>query len=575
MVGPTPRSTSRVRFLAVLFAGTLWLGCSDDDLTQPEDPQTLPQAIEIQERHTEVLMAIEGVVGTAVGFSANDAPEIRVYTMEPGIEGLPELLEGYPVVIKPTGMLMALSDPTAKQPRPVPIGVSTGHPAITAGTIAARVKDALGNVYALSNNHVYAASNDAELDDNVLQPGVFDGAADPTDAIGILDSFVPIDFSGGANIVDAAIAMSSRAMLHNSTPSDDGYGIPSSTTVAAFVGQPVKKYGRTTKLTHGEVTEVNVTANVCYEVAVLICTKTARFTGQIGISTTGFSDGGDSGSLIVTENGNNPVGLLFAGSATLTLANPIDAVLDAFGVVIDDTLAPPPTPLTDIAVTNVVAPTSAAQGDTVRIDVTVSNVGNQDVTSSIDVTLIDDTDTLDIGTQTIAGGLAAGTSTTLTYTWITAVASLGGHTLTASQSFADDNGGNDSSGATVEIEEVLPPATGMHMGDLFPYASNEGSTWSGYVIVGVHDSNHNPIEGVTVYGSWTGGGLAVDECDTDYAGECLMLSTLLPTSVASVTFTVTDVVGALAYNAGDNHDDDGDSDGTSITITRLDQTDVQ
>jgi len=568
MVGPISRSTSRARFLAVLFAGTLWLGCSDDDLTQPEDPQTIPQAIEIQERHTELLMAIEGVVGTAVGFSAGDAPEIRVYTMEPGIEGLPELLEGYPVVIKPTGMLMALSDPTAKQPRPVPIGVSTGHPAITAGTIAARVKDALGNVYALSNNHVYAASNNAELDDSVLQPGVFDGGADPTDAIGILDSFVPIDFSGGLNIVDAAIAMSSRAMLHNSTPTDDGYGIPSSTTVAAFVGQQVKKYGRTTKLTHGEVTEVNVTADVCYEVAVIVCTKAARFTDQIGISSPGFSDGGDSGSLIVTEIGNNPVGLLFAGSATLTLANPIDEVLDAFGVVVDDTLAPPPTPLTDIAVTNLVAPAAATQGDTVRIDVTVSNVGNQDVTSSIDVPLVDETDTLDIGTQTIAGGLAAGTSTTLTYSWVTSVASLGSHTLTASQSFADDNGGNDSSGATVEIKVVLPPATGMHMGDLFPYSSNEGSTWSGYVIVGVHDSNHNPIEGVTVYGSWTGGGLAVDECVTDYAGECLMLSTLLPTSVASVTFTVTDVVGVLAYNAGDNHDEDGDSDGTSITIDR-------
>ncbi len=570
MAGPTRPTTWRIRFLAILFAGTLWLGCSDDEITPPEAPQTLPQAIEIQERHTEVLLAIEGVVGTAVGFSANDAPEIRVYTMEPGIEGLPELLEGYPVVIKPTGMLMALSDPTAKQPRPVPIGVSTGHPTITAGTIAARVKDALGNVYALSNNHVYAASNDAELDDSVLQPGVFDGGTDPTDAIGILDSFVPIDFSGGANIVDAAIALSSRAMLDNSTPADDGYGIPSSTTVAAYVGQQVKKYGRTTQLTHAEVTEVNVTANVCYEVAVIICTKSALFTGQIGISTPGFSDGGDSGSLIVTENGNNPVGLLFAGSANLTLANPIDAVLDAFGVVVDDTLAPPPTPLTDIAVTNVVAPASVTQGDAVRVDVTVSNVGNQDVTSPIDVALTDETDTLDIGTQTIGGGLAAGTSTTLSFSWLTSAASLGGHTLTASQSFADNNSGNDSGSATVSVEAVIPPATGMHIGDLFPYASNEGTTWSGYVIVGVHDSNHNAIEGVTVYGSWTGGGLAVDECVTDYAGECLMLSTLLPTSLASVTLTVTDVVGALVYNAGDNHDEDGDSDGTSITIARPD-----
>jgi hypothetical protein len=243
-------------------------------------------------------------------------------------------------------------------------------------------------------------------------------------------------------------------------------------------------------------------------------------------------------------------------------------VLDAFGVVVDDTLAPAPEPLTDIAITSVVAPAAVTQGDTLSIAVTVANVGNQNVTASIDVTLVDDTDAFQIGAQTIAGGLEGGTSTTLTYSWITVAASLGSHTLTASQSFSDENSDNDAGGATVEIAEVIPPATGMHIGDLFPYASHEGSSWTGYVIVGVHDSNHNPIEGITVYGSWTSSGVAVDQCVTDYAGECLMLSTLLPTSLSSVTFTVTDVVGALVYNAGDNHDADGDSDGTSITINR-------
>lgn len=52
----------------------------------------------------------------------------------------------------------------------------------------------------------------------------------------------------------------------------------------------------------------------------------------------GFSAGGDSGSLIVVERGSNarqPVGLPFAGSASVTIANPIGAVLDRFGVSID------------------------------------------------------------------------------------------------------------------------------------------------------------------------------------------------------------------------------------------------
>ncbi len=48
-----------------------------------------------------------------------------------------------------------------------------------------------------------------------------------------------------------------------------------------------------------------------------------------------------------------------------------------------------------------------------------------------------------------------------------------------------------------------------------------------------------------------------------------MLSTLLPKKTRQVTFTVTGVVyQGLDYVASDNHDADGDSDGTSITITK-------
>ena len=55
---------------------------------------------------------------------------------------------------------------------------------------------------------------------------------------------------------------------------------------------------------------------------------TSTFTGQLVINSSTFSAGGDSGSLIVTNNaGHNPVGLLFAGSSTTTIANPIGTVL--------------------------------------------------------------------------------------------------------------------------------------------------------------------------------------------------------------------------------------------------------
>ena len=75
--------------------------------------------------------------------------------------------------------------------------------------------------------------------------------------------------------------------------------------------------------------------NVCYE-GTVFCTKLARFVDQIAISPGDFSAGGDSGSLIVTNDASrNPVGLLFAGSSTRTLANRIDLVLNRFSVTVD------------------------------------------------------------------------------------------------------------------------------------------------------------------------------------------------------------------------------------------------
>ena len=113
----------------------------------------------------------------------------------------------------------------------------------------------------------------------------------------------------------------------------------------------------------------------------------------------------------------------------------------------------PTSPVTDIAVTSVSAPSSAVQGAVVDVDVTVTNLGNQNVATDILVTLADDTDTVTIGTQTIFGGLTAGASAMKTFSWDTTPASLGDHTLTATQDFGDANGGNDSNSTTVTVNE--------------------------------------------------------------------------------------------------------------------------
>lgn len=335
---------------AVLLVGGLLSGLHVLAAPQGQGARGLERAIQAQEKHTEALMARKGVVGTAVGLDQDGEHVVKVYVEHAQARaGIPVDLDGVPVAVEVTGEILAMIDRTARFDRPVPIGVSTGHPAITAGTIGARVTDGT-NVYALSNNHVYANENNATIGDNVLQPGTIDGGRNPANAIGTLYGFQAIVFNAGAkNTIDAAIALCGTDTLGNATPSD-GYGTPSSEIVPAALGQAVKKYGRTSGLTFGQITGVNGIVKVTYG------TRTARFVNQIIVENTagGFIQGGDSGSLLVTDDEKNrPVGLLFAGdiSGTMAVANRIELVLARFGVTIDGTAAPTPSVLhvSDIA----------------------------------------------------------------------------------------------------------------------------------------------------------------------------------------------------------------------------------
>jgi hypothetical protein len=580
-----------------LFGAILLTGCSDlsERITAPPSQQALfargPRedvraAIAAQERHTNALMRIGGVVGTAVGVDASGRATVQVLVIDASPRAIPPALDDIPVQVKVTGMLVAFSDPTTRL-RPAPVGYSVGHPAITAGTIGARVVNASGTLYALSNNHVLANANSASLGDAALQPGPFDGGT-AADQIGTLAAFNPIHFSGGSNLMDAAIAVSNATDLGNSTPLDDGYGTPNSVIFgdansdgvfddrAALLNVNVQKYGRTTKLTHGRVTGINATVDVCYEVVFIFCVKSARFIDQVIIGQSGFSGGGDSGSLIVTDDaGKNPVALLFAGSSTETIANRIDFVLSFFNVSVDGSTAtpppppPPPTPVTDLAVISVSAPASVTQGATVDVSVVVRNVGNQSV-GGFDVTLQDQTDAVTIGTQSVAG-LAAGASTTLIYAWNTNSSSLGAHTLSASHNLTDDNGANNQASTSVQVTE-LNTSGEIHIGDLDGTASNDGSSWSATVEVTVHDANHAPLNGATIVGAWSVSGLSSNTCtsgDLGGNGTCIMLFPGLRNRTKSVTFTVTSVtMSGRTYQQPQNHDPDGSSNGTSQGVNK-------
>jgi hypothetical protein len=69
------------------------------------------------------------------------------------------------------------------------------------------------------------------------------------------------------------------------------------------------------------------------------------------------------------------------------------------------------------------------------------------------------------------------------------------------------------------------------------------------VTITVHDGSHTPVANATVSGAWTSGGTG--SCTTNPYGQCTV------STVVNVTHAT------LTYGAADNHDPDGDSNGTS------------
>jgi len=279
--------------------------------------------------------------------------KVRAELLSPR-ERVPPAIAGIPIDVVTTGPIHAFQARTGRY-RPAPGGVSIGHRSITAGTLGCLVQKN-NQTFILSNNHVLANSNDASVGDPILQPGSFDGAMWPADHIAELTEFVPIHFLGepsdcsfaGAmttflnfiartigsdtrltavntqlreNLVDAAIA---RPLNDNLVRAEileigliQGLG-------KGELGAAIKKSGRTTGLTQGQILQVDVTVDVQYGPS-----QVARFADQLLAGP--MSQGGDSGSAVL-DSGNRLVGLLFAGSPNSTIINRIEHVFSAFAL---------------------------------------------------------------------------------------------------------------------------------------------------------------------------------------------------------------------------------------------------
>lgn len=357
-----------IALLSLIFAQTLFL-------TGALAQAPYGKALKAKRAAQGKLFKIQGVVASGISLDSAGQAEIKVFVDNDRVRGIPQVVDGIRVRKVVSGKFSAYQNrkqarggskgkpgdgggdggdggggetvndnPRTRFERAVPIGVSIGATSPNycfAGTLGCRlrlfnVNSGASSYYILSNNHVIADENRAVPDfDVVIQPGTLDSncVLDPADVIGTLYDYEPIQFNGAPNSIDAAIAITTTEQTGFATPSTI-YGPPSGTSQAAAVGLLVKKFGRTTGLTEGVVDAINVDVNVGYD------RGTAFFTDQIIIQgrrqrgkkyvAASFSDGGDSGSLIVSSEGNNPVGLLFAGNSSYTIANPIDAVLNRF-----------------------------------------------------------------------------------------------------------------------------------------------------------------------------------------------------------------------------------------------------
>jgi hypothetical protein len=303
------------------------------------------------------------VLGTAVGVDANETPALLVY-VDRDATNVGEVIRNLPREFRGIGVQIHLTDKfrafpgnggghgggggvshTAIQTPPIQLGTSGGWSKDLAngyccgGTLGSLVQIG-SSQYILSNYHVFESdivpggnNTVATTGDPIIQPGLIDVNCSASNAQSVA-TLVKKSSLPNSN-VDCSIGKVVSGKVRT-----DGaileIGPLSHLTVAASINQAVKKSGRTTGLSRSSISGLNATIRVTYDNECAGGTAfTKTFTNQIVIANKAsrFLNSGDSGSLMVEDIATNPraVGLLFAGSSTDAIANPIGEVLSFLG----------------------------------------------------------------------------------------------------------------------------------------------------------------------------------------------------------------------------------------------------
>jgi hypothetical protein len=308
---------------------------------------SIAELVAIKERVEAEYLARPGVTGIDVGYKVvggvqTDEVAIRVHVEKkkasvPKAQQVPASIDGAVTdVLERTYELQV-----TRKPLEFSVQADTTHYAtlqggismgpsravggfIFAGTLGAVVTDNVsGQKAAVTNFHVACVDSGWHVGDRQVQPSRIDTGTVPGDEFGAILRAVL------SSAVDGAVISIDASKTTAGTIVDIG---TVNGTKPATLGMAVRKRGRTTGLTHGSVDGLSLSVNIDYGDGLGVHT----LTNQVSIATDTtqnplFSDHGDSGSVIVDSTGA-VVALLFAGSGTNTIGNPIASVLSELNI---------------------------------------------------------------------------------------------------------------------------------------------------------------------------------------------------------------------------------------------------
>ncbi len=375
----------------------------------------------------ERLADMPGFAGIA---HSEETGEIIVFLENDRARGrTPVGFEGFPVRTEVVGTFRALPTQVAE---PVAPGVTEAVSSLRKDAVSSLVGGISVSAYVagqewagtlgmvtydnkiLSNAHVIAldlGNNFLPIGTPIIQPGSYDGGT-PDDQVGVLEKYILIKFKGRApNYADAAIATIDPGIKGDSGWQFDesgDYQVIGTTTVAA--GDAVRKSGRTTGTTTGEVYLTNASVWVDYGLG-----HRAYFVDQVIVDQP-FILSGDSGSSV--DKDGSFVGLVFAGSVDYAIVCKASYIIDGLGISVA------PRTLESIAVTREAASTAVGGTEQFTATGTYSDESTAGLTTEVDWTS-DNIFVATIGASGLATGVGKGTATiTATLDGVTGFASL-------------------------------------------------------------------------------------------------------------------------------------------------------